>query len=81
VPVLYCHVLTTYKGNEKGDGGSPVYQLVPDSSGVPIGVKAYGVISGKTTYYMRTPIGLPLPIPATVVADLWLPQRVDVTAR
>jgi len=44
------------------------------------GVMAYGVLSGKTFYFIWTAIGL-LPIPATVVADLWLPQRVDVAAR
>jgi len=47
VPVLYCHVLTTYLGNEPGNSGSPVYQLVTDANGYPVGVKAYGVASGR----------------------------------
>jgi len=59
VPVAYCHVLTTEKGIEGGDSGSPVYQLVYSGS-VPTSVKAYGVLSSKTIIL----------IPAIVVAPL-----------
>jgi len=65
VSVAYCHVLAAYMGIESGDSGSPVYQLVLDSNGVPTGVKAYGVISGGGLVTM-------------LIAHLWLPQGVNV---
>ena len=46
VPVAYCSVVTTPMGTEEGDNGGPVYQLVRDPGGAPIGVMAYGVLSG-----------------------------------
>jgi len=70
VPVAYCHVLTTYMGNDPGDSGSPIYQLISDVNGYPVGVKAYGVLSGITYVFGQ---------PYTVVAPLWLSVNVDVT--
>jgi len=71
VPVVVCHVITTDMGVRGGDSGSPVYQLVY-SGNLPTGVKAYGVISGKTIAF------IPLPVPATVVAPMDI-LRVKVT--
>jgi len=73
VPVTYCHVLTTYLGNEPGDSGSPVYQLAY-SGNVPTGVMAYGVISGVAYNIFNQPA-------YTIVAPLWLSVSVDVTAK
>jgi len=69
VPVHYCHVLTTDMGTEEGDSGSPVYQLITDVYGYPVGIKAYGVHSGIVPMYLISfAVTAPLDLSVRVVA-------------